>query len=341
MANIRVDVNYAIKDGSEIVFRSPVDCSAITGLVVYYTGEDGVATSRVFVLADAHGHNVGDIDHLFAENVVVKVILDVTSGMAYVQNADTNAYIERTFVKSINGAVPDENGNVVVEVPEGGGHVEGTFLNLGYDSANKISGDLNDYVTPGVYRYTSPNATVGTSKISNVPDTGINNNTGGFRLIVSELSSSSNADINSFMQTIIFDTPDYSTLQIWTRVHSKYGAGSGWSPWFKSLTTRDVQTMIDAAGGGGGSGGSGITPHIGDNGNWFIGETDTGKPSRGQDGETPAKGVDYFTPEEIQEIAEQAAGMVDIPEGGGGGLSRDEVQTMIDNALGVIENGTY
>ena len=36
MANIRVDVNYAIKDGSEIVFRSPVDCSAITGLVVYY-----------------------------------------------------------------------------------------------------------------------------------------------------------------------------------------------------------------------------------------------------------------------------------------------------------------
>lgn len=91
----------------------------------------------------------------------------------------------------------------------------------------------------------------------------------------------------------------------------------------------------------GGSGESGITPHIGDNGNWFIGETDTGKPSRGQDGKTPAKGVDYFTPEEIQEIAEQAAGMVDIPEGGGGGISRDEVQTMIDEALGVIENGTY
>jgi hypothetical protein len=158
---------------------------------------------------------------------------------------------------------------------------EGTFLNLGYDSANIINryDNLNDYVTPGVYRYSSPNATVGTSKISNVPDTGINKNTGGFRLIVSELSSSSSADINSYMQTIIFDTPDYSTLQIWTRVHSKYGSGSGWSPWFKSLTTSDVQAMIDDALANSGS--------------------------------------------------------------GDGGLSRDEVQTMIDTTLGVIENGTY
>lgn len=94
MANIRVDVGYAIHDGSELKFRSPVDCSAITGLIVYYPGEDGNLTSKVFTLADAHGNNVGDIDHLFAENVVVKVILDVTTGMAFVQNADTNAYLE-------------------------------------------------------------------------------------------------------------------------------------------------------------------------------------------------------------------------------------------------------
>ena len=31
-------------------------------------------------------------------------------------------------------------------------------------------------------------------------------------------------------------------------------------------------------------GDDGITPHIGDNGNWFIGDTDTGKPSRGEPG---------------------------------------------------------
>ena len=124
MANIRVDVNYAIKDGSEIVFRSPVDCSQITGLIVYYPRGDGNTTSKVFALADAHGNNVGDIDHLFAENVVVKVILDVSSGMAYVQNADTNAYIERTFVKTVNGVAPDENGNVQIEVGSGSGGLD-------------------------------------------------------------------------------------------------------------------------------------------------------------------------------------------------------------------------
>ena len=31
-------------------------------------------------------------------------------------------------------------------------------------------------------------------------------------------------------------------------------------------------------------GAAGITPHIGDNGNWYLGKTDTGKPSRGEAG---------------------------------------------------------
>lgn len=36
----------------------------------------------------------------------------------------------------------------------------------------------------------------------------------------------------------------------------------------------------------------GITPTIGDNGNWYLGGTDTGKPSRGADGATGEKGTD-------------------------------------------------
>jgi hypothetical protein len=32
---------------------------------------------------------------------------------------------------------------------------------------------------------------------------------------------------------------------------------------------------------------NGVTPHIGENGNWYIGSTDTGKPSRGENGVTP------------------------------------------------------
>ena len=40
-----------------------------------------------------------------------------------------------------------------------------------------------------------------------------------------------------------------------------------------------------------------------------------GAPGKdGQDGYTPVKGVDYFTPAEVEEIAQQAAGMVEVPE---------------------------
>lgn len=94
--NIRVDLNTPIKDGTEVVFRSPVDCSQITGLIVYYQ-ENGNTASKEFAFADAHGNDVGNIDHLFAENAVVKVILDLDANMAFVQNADTNAYLEGRF----------------------------------------------------------------------------------------------------------------------------------------------------------------------------------------------------------------------------------------------------
>lgn len=76
-----------------------------------------------------------------------------------------------------------------------------------------------------------------------------------------------------------------------------------------------------APGADGKPGEDGITPHIGANGNWWVGGTDTGKPSRGEPGapgKTPQKGTDYFTPDEIEEVAEMAAELVNIPAGGGG-----------------------
>ena len=106
--NIRVDLDTPIKDGTEVVFRSPVDCSQVTGLIVYYNGG-----SQEFMLADAHGNNVGVIDHLFAENVAVKVILDVTTSMAFVQNADTNAYLEGRFNGLSDGIICEASGSTI------------------------------------------------------------------------------------------------------------------------------------------------------------------------------------------------------------------------------------
>ena len=46
--------------------------------------------------------------------------------------------------------------------------------------------------------------------------------------------------------------------------------------------TDGVQGETGATGAPGEKGADGTTPHIGENGNWFIGEEDTGKPSRGE-----------------------------------------------------------
>ena len=63
-----------------------------------------------------------------------------------------------------------------------------------------------------------------------------------------------------------------------------------------------IDTMVDASGAPGPDGKpgkDGITPTIGDNGNWFIGATDTGKPSKGEDGKdgtNGSNGADGYSP---------------------------------------------
>ena len=68
----------------------------------------------------------------------------------------------------------------------------------------------------------------------------------------------------------------------------------------------------------------GITPTIGENGNWYLGDTDTGKPSRGAagdpgtpgkdgaDGHTPVKGMDYWTASDKAEVVAESAAAIDL-----------------------------
>lgn len=102
MANIKVESGITIYDGLAITFRSPVDCSSITGLKVYYPNGAGTTVSKEFVFADAHNNELTDISELFKEDVIVKVILDTTLSKAFVQNADTNAYLEEKFRTQAN-----------------------------------------------------------------------------------------------------------------------------------------------------------------------------------------------------------------------------------------------
>ena len=97
MPNIRIDLDTPVLNGQAVTFKSPANCSDITGLIIYYPDGADVA-SKEFKFVDAHGVDVGSgTISLFAANALVKVVLDVDQGKAYVQNADTNKYLEDRF----------------------------------------------------------------------------------------------------------------------------------------------------------------------------------------------------------------------------------------------------
>ena len=80
-----------------MTFKAPCDCNAVAGLKAYFPNMSGVLTNQVFLFTDAHGNNLTGVGHLFATGALVKVILNVDEGKAYIQNADTNAYLEGRF----------------------------------------------------------------------------------------------------------------------------------------------------------------------------------------------------------------------------------------------------
>lgn len=63
-------------------------------------------------------------------------------------------------------------------------------------------------------------------------------------------------------------------------------------------------------------GADGLTPTIGENGNWYLGDADTGKPSRGDKGDTPQKGTDYWTAADQQSIVDDVLAALPTWEGG-------------------------
>ena len=122
MANVRVDLNYTIQDGSEVVFYAPCDYANVTGLSLYYPNENGGIESRTFTFKDAHDHDVTDLDHLFAEGACVKLIVSLTKSSVYIQNADTNRYLENRFDQlggtiEITDKEPEKDNTVMVINP--------------------------------------------------------------------------------------------------------------------------------------------------------------------------------------------------------------------------------
>lgn len=94
MANIKVKIDYPIKDGVGFTFHAPCDCSKVDGLLVVHPGGE-----QRFTFKDAHGNILTGINNLFGAGSLVKAVLDVTNYSVFLQNADTNGYLEQRLTE--------------------------------------------------------------------------------------------------------------------------------------------------------------------------------------------------------------------------------------------------
>lgn len=138
MAKIRVNIEHMLVDGMPLTFRAPCVSASADGIKIYYPNESGVLQAKEFTFKDCHGNALASFDNLFVSGAYVKVILNTTAAEAYIQNADTNAYLEARF-KALeeNSGAPAEHTHAANDI------TGGTF-------AGRVDANSN-HQTPGEY----------------------------------------------------------------------------------------------------------------------------------------------------------------------------------------------
>ena len=111
MAKIRVESKCELYDGISITFKAPCNNTAVDGLNVYHTG-----VSRSFSFRDAHGNNLAGVNNLFSAGTYVNAVLDTANNYAYLQNADTNAYLEEVLAAKLDANMGAENAGLYLKV---------------------------------------------------------------------------------------------------------------------------------------------------------------------------------------------------------------------------------
>ena len=137
MAKIIIKSECGLYDGMPVTFKAPCACNAVDGLKVQYGDE-----AAVFKFKDAHGNDLTGLGNLFDKGAIVKAVLDTKSGGAFVQNADTNAYIEGRFaemVQSVNG----QRGDVIL-TPDRIGAASSSVADITVTATSKTSSNLDE-----------------------------------------------------------------------------------------------------------------------------------------------------------------------------------------------------
>ena len=99
MAILHVDLTEPLRDGMAVKFKAPCDCTEVTGFTISYPNETGMYSGRAFSLLDAHRNRLTGVGNLFLKDAYVTVLIDTKNDVAYIQNADTNGYLEGEFEK--------------------------------------------------------------------------------------------------------------------------------------------------------------------------------------------------------------------------------------------------
>ena len=115
MSKIKVTSKCAIYDGMSLTFKAPCNSEAVDGINIYYG-----STSTAFTFRDAHGVNLASKADLFTSGAYVKVVLNTTNMYAYLQNADTNNYLETKLASKLSLQVSSENAGKYLKVASDG-----------------------------------------------------------------------------------------------------------------------------------------------------------------------------------------------------------------------------
>lgn len=110
MAKICIELTEPLRNGMTVKFRAPCDCTEVTGLDVTFPADGGLIFTTPMTLMDAHGNRLAGVGNLFMQYALVSVLLDTENKIAYIQNADTNGYLEGEFAKLRSLHVDDGTG---------------------------------------------------------------------------------------------------------------------------------------------------------------------------------------------------------------------------------------
>ena len=104
MGKIKVNLNYPLANGKQISFYTPCESEDTQGLII---------NDVEYALVDADGASVVDTPNLWNRGALMSVIVDTVNMRAYIQNANSNSYLEKEIRSKADAADLEQEKNRV------------------------------------------------------------------------------------------------------------------------------------------------------------------------------------------------------------------------------------